>query len=176
MLLVYGLKEEKLALLKELSEKYGFSLKSVKDEDTFYTVANLAGLEGADKRKFLREDYPKDMEFLLFCQIDRQDLYGFLQDLDQAGYQFPHKAVMTETNQSWPFSYLLSHIAEEHTLMQAYQRLGKKVKDSSHLKAPEIEQIIKKAKSLSSLGEDLTVNHVLALEKELNQALANLEN
>ena len=115
------------------------------------------------------------MEFLLFCQIDREALYGFLQDAQERGYQFPHKAVLTETTKAWPFSYLLGHIAQEHQVMQAYNRLGKKIKQCQDLQDPSLDPLIRRSKALAQLGDDLTLDHILDLEKQIDQLLAGKE-
>ena len=173
MLLVYGLDQEKLNFIQDLAQKYSFTVKEVQDQDTLYTAGHLAQIPDADPRKFVKEDYPEGMEFLLFCQIDREALYGFLQEAHEKGYQFPHKAVLTETTKAWPFSYLLGHIAQEHQVMQAYNRLGKKIKQCQDLQDPSLDPLISQAKSLAQLGDDLTLDHILDLEKEADQALKN---
>ena len=175
MLLVYGLDQEKLNVIKDLAEKYSFQVKEVQDQDTLYTAGYLAQIPGADQRKFVKEDYPEGMEFLLFCQIDREALYGFLQDAQERGYQFPHKAVLTETTKAWPFSYLLGHIAQEHQVMQAYNRLGRKVKQCQDLDDPLAQDLVTQAKALAKLGDDLTLDHILDLEKQVDQVLEGKE-
>lgn len=167
MLLVYGITNEKLAFIKDLAGSFQIPIRVVSEEETLYTAGCLAGLEDADQRKFVKEDFPEDIEFLLFCQLDRKTLYNFIDQAKENGYVFPHKAILTETTKNWPFSYLLGHIAQEHKLSQAYQRLGKKIKNLNQ----KNQGLIQEAKDLAKMGEDLTLDHIFQVEEKVDQAL-----
>lgn len=59
--------------------------------------------------------------------------------------------------------------------MQAYNRLDRKVKQCQDLDDPLAQDLVSQAKSLAKLGDDLTLDHILDLERQVNQLLEGKE-
>lgn len=171
MILTYGLSPQVFQQLEDLAKNYEEELKAISPEEALYTAGHLAGLKDADHRKFHKEDYPENMEFLLFCQTSRDSLYGFLKEAAKAGLNFPHKAMLTETTKNWPFSYLLGHIAQEHQMVQAYNQLGQKLKPYLNIEDKDLQNLIQEIKDLPKASEDLDLADVKAMEEKFDQLI-----
>lgn len=175
LLIVYGLSKDQQNALEEITKGTIDILEPTPDV-IHQRVGYLAGLSGYEREELPAKNFPKDIDFLLFCFTPQKNLYEVLTGLNERGYTFPYKAALTETTKDWQFSFLLEHIVEEHKLVQAYNHLGVLVKKAEEyiVEHPnvEIEKNIQQAKALPKIyGEELTIEIIQDLYKILEQQL-----
>lgn len=170
-IIYYGLSDEEEAILKKTAP--GCELIEPAEEDIQEKIGYIAGLPGFEREEPEPVELPEDPQILIFSFSDKKDLYNIIADMKKEGYSFPYKAILTETNRDWQFSYMLSHIQKEHAIVEAYHKLGvlvKKVQDSPEkYPAKDLDKDIQRARDLPKLGEDLTVELIDDLRGEMEE-------
>lgn len=168
----YGVEGEALDTLKKVARDCEVLTPST--ELIHERVGTILGEEGFSKENLPERPLP-EMEFLLFCHLEREELYELLSALKKEGYAYPFKAVLTDTTITWPFSYLLEHIVAEHETVTAYRRLGATVKIAENKykesQSETLKKLISEARDLPKLGEELTPLIIDDVHRRLKEAL-----
>ncbi len=132
IILIYGLASEKLKILQNEAEKKNFRIIEVSHEHTFCRVEDLIF---EDYSHCIVEDAsPIDIEFLLFVNIIKDDLYRFIQILKDRGLYFPNKAILTPTSKEWKLRRLLAENKEEHIVMTMFSNLRRAMRKANAIK------------------------------------------
>lgn len=149
-ILMYGIKNERLDILRRVADKYEFGLRSIEDHEVDLKVSRI--LEGKSEKPedFVFDDsLGDDFEYMLFVNIHDELLYNFLEEIKKEGVYIPHKAVLTETNRNWPLRYLMNENKEEHKVMSLYGQLRKAMNVGVGLlektQDQELEEILERA-------------------------------
>lgn len=134
--LLYNIDEnydmEKFELLA-LKNKVQIIRAEKKDVNQY--VGYLVGHEGYEKRDEKLEDDPSlDFPFILFENFDRDQLFGFLDEMRQAGLAIQHKAGETENNVKWTLRQLLTENDREGKMMGLIHKINGLVERAADLK------------------------------------------
>lgn len=81
------------------------------------TVGYLAGLPGFSARNAPLPARAANQPFLLMVGLSEAQQTRLLTAMAAAGVHIPLKAVLTQTNQTWTLSQLLSEISREHAFL-----------------------------------------------------------
>ncbi|WP_036729577.1 DUF3783 domain-containing protein [Peptoniphilus mikwangii] len=129
-MLVYGfdVQSERFLKLIEIANNLGIETETVKYDDIDKKVGILMGVEVDDTEYNSSCDEIGEIEFLLFSDFEREVLGKFAFEIKQEGIIIPHKAVITPTSKNWSFRYLISHIKDEHKIVNKYNELGRLIK------------------------------------------------
>lgn len=144
--LAYGFDKnsEKYLTILELAKEFDIDVVEVYEEQLGEKVGFLMGLAEYEKKEE-KKSYNKDIEFLLFSDMDRRDLSNYLVALKRKGVSVPHKSVLTKMTKDWDFIELLDHIEVEHRVMQKFNILGTMVKEAREKLEKEENKALEKA-------------------------------
>lgn len=132
IILLYGINQEKLNIIKNEAKKKNFRIIEISHEHTFCKVEDLI-FENYSNCTIEKAE-PIDIEFLLFVNIIKDDLYGFIKILKENGLYFPNKAILTPTNKEWKLRRLLAENKEEHVVMTMFSNLRRAMKKANIIK------------------------------------------
>lgn len=121
IIIVYGIDDNKLSVIEEVSRKFGYSIRQVKENETYCTIEEI--IYDNTENCIVENTKPVDIEFLLFVNILNEGLYDFIGELKSKGLYFPNKAILTPTNLKWKLRRLLSENKEEHVVMMMFTNL-----------------------------------------------------
>ena len=168
-------KERQSQRLLELGEKLRLRGKACTKEELSYPLELLLEVDGSYLYSDLPEDWRKHAEalsspeepILLFNLESDEQLNAFLLALHEAQNRqelraFPHKAVLTENNRTWPLAYLAQQIESEHRMMQQAVKLQTAIQQASAVlkekggQAPGLEALLHEAEAALADAEFLT--------------------
>lgn len=132
IILIYGICGEKLEILQREAKKKNFRIIKVSHEHTFCKVEDLIYEDYS--HCLVEEARPIDIEFLLFVNIIKDDLYEFIQILKDNGLYFPNKAILTPTSKEWKLRRLLAENKEEHIVMTMFSNLRRAMRKARIIK------------------------------------------
>lgn len=122
-ILLYGLEEEKTKITENVAREFGIEINKITKNNLDKKVGELFNL---DLRK--NEIEEGQDQLMVFSDFDRNILQDFLIALKKEGVMVDHKCVLTETNESWTFAFLMGHIRDEHRVVTKFRELGGLVK------------------------------------------------
>lgn len=103
------------------AQKLGIALRAVPPAALDRTVAELCGLPTGPKPPAVpAAPAPAGAAFLpalILCGLPEAERDALLEALRAAGATIPLKAIVTPTNQHWPFGRLLAELAAEHAAL-----------------------------------------------------------
>ena len=105
------------------AQKLGIALRAVPPAALGRTVAELCGLPAGPKAPAVPAPAaPAGSAFspapaLILCGLPEAERDALLEALRAAGAAVPLKAIVTPTNQHWPFGRLLAELAAEHAAL-----------------------------------------------------------
>lgn len=122
LILVYGATwdDRRLIFMKEGGSYLNYTLRLISDEEIQKTIGEL--VESVEPATITRN--PDAPSLLLFHGMDQTVMRQLLGALRDNAMHFDLKAVVTETNRTWPLAALLGELSEEHALMQAWHALA----------------------------------------------------
>ncbi len=132
IILIYGVEGERLEILQKEAKKKNFRIIEVSHEHTFCKVEDLIFEDYS--HCLVEEASPIDIEFLLFVNIIKDDLYGFIRILKDNGLYFPNKAILTPTSKEWKLRRLLAENKEEHVVMTMFSNLRRAMRKATTIK------------------------------------------
>ena len=110
------------------AQKLGIALRAVPPAALGRTVAELCGLPAGPKAPAVPAPAaPAGSAFspapaLILCGLPEAERDALLEALRAAGAAVPLKAIVTPTNQHWPFGRLLAELAAEHAALHGAVR------------------------------------------------------
>lgn len=119
-LLVWNLNTGDRGKLDGIADAFRMRIVTVTPEDTGCTVAQLLG--DAAGRNQAPNKQPDATPALLIANFTEKQIDQLLALCRQMEVYAPLKAIATDSNRRWAFSYLLEHLAEEHAAYQAKQQ------------------------------------------------------
>ncbi len=121
MILCYNIQPEKLGRMRVLCLRLGIRVRVAQPEEFALPIGVLAGV--MDPPQNLESAEPFDDEMLVMAHFKPGMLDAFLEGFRQN--RIPSvalKAMVTQTNATWPAHLLHQAIAEEHAQMKALRK------------------------------------------------------
>lgn len=110
IVLTYGVVDDNLQSLLEVSKKHDVIVRQVKPSELDIKVSQLLKIS-----RLNLERYPIDCDVcMLMANFDNSAMDKFLKDLKSNSVDIPLKAMLTPTNQAWSFKKLLENLKLEH--------------------------------------------------------------
>lgn len=114
--LLYGLTQDERSAVESALSPLKIPCRPVEPEDLCQTVGHLAGFPGFEARP--AEELPApQISCAVMAGVARGLLDRLLPAFKASGVQIPLKAMVTPTNQLWPFYQLLQELQREHEAM-----------------------------------------------------------
>ncbi|MCI5839199.1 MAG: DUF3783 domain-containing protein [Peptoniphilaceae bacterium] len=143
--------------LKEILEEFNYDLKIISMKDLDQKVGYLAEIEGYQKID-IESDFDKnvDFEFLLLKDVKKEEMYKFLDYLQNSDFYVEHKAGLTKTNKDWTLRKLLGENDDEYRSMLLINKISSLIKYSKNI--------------MNEYGNDEKINSVI---DEINDYMTN---
>lgn len=113
-------------------EAMGAELVYIKPEHMHSKMGALAGLEGYEIIETEPPATLPEIDYLLFCTDNADDLDPFMHAMKVNNAQVGAKGVLTDQNKDWPFIELVQHVAEEHHAMEKFFELSALTQEITH--------------------------------------------
>lgn len=125
LILLYNSKNEiKKQKLKNLIRKRGYQFKEATKEDLDQKIGYLVDLEGYEKNNTIKDTEGFDFTFLLIKDVENNQMYEFLEQMQKEDLYIEHKAGLTDTNKDWTLRELLTENDKEHKAMQLVTKIN----------------------------------------------------
>lgn len=132
IILIYGIKNERYKSLIEHSNKHNYRVIEVLDNQLNCEIENL--LSNSISNCIDEKSEKIDIEFLLFVNIIKDELYKFIDELKRKKLYFANKAILTQTNLKWKLRTLIVENKKEHLVMTLFTNLRRSMKKAEILR------------------------------------------
>lgn len=119
MILVYGMKKEKEAEVKDLAKSLGHEIRTVEQRLYGESLGYVAGITGFKRGISGEMQKPLGNEMMVFSGFAREDLDPFLNGMKERGIGVALKAMLTPYNIHWNSRQLYEELVKEHKTLRA---------------------------------------------------------
>lgn len=117
-ILLYGLNDDRKKFLSDILIKSDFqNLVFLQENDLYFTVGYLHGLDGYQPEKSTPKNEVHDVEFMMISGFDREGINKLFDVFKRAGSPRPVTSALTDINKDWILGDLINEVYEEHLMM-----------------------------------------------------------
>ncbi|MFM1525700.1 MULTISPECIES: DUF3783 domain-containing protein [Helcococcus] len=177
IILIYGIKNKRYKSLIEQANKYNYRVIEVLDNQLNCEIENL--LSNNISNCIDEKSEKIDIEFLLFVNIIKDELYKFIDELKRKKLYFANKAILTQTNLKWKLRTLLVENKKEHLVMTLFTNLRRSMKKAEILREngifdDELLEIMVQAKKFMN-PQEFDFSEIKEIHNKLSIKVNSLE-